>query len=91
VDCGKDEEQGEGGKDQASQMQVYRQQSQGEGRKGKQQQWWERQPQALMHPSILELCFHRHNPKVQAQTYLEVFHQMLGEGLIDRYKGLYVL
>lgn len=56
-----------------------------------QQQWWERQPEAMMHPSLVELCFHRHNPRLQAQTYLELFHQMLGEGLIDRDKGLHTL
>jgi len=51
----------------------------------------ERQLEAIMHPSLVELCFHRHNPKLEAQTYLEVFHQMLGEGLIDRFKTLHAL
>jgi len=62
------------------QMQVNRQQ-QGEGEDEKEQQqqqqqqrWWERQPEAMMHLSLVELCFHRNNPMIQAQTYLEVFH-----------------
>ena len=41
--------------------------------------------------SLVGLCISRHNPKLQTQTFLGVFHQMLGKGLIDRYKGLHVL
>ena len=82
------------------QLQVYRQQRQGEGEEKEQQhqqqhhhhqQRWERQPEAMMHPSLVELCFHRNKPTLQAQTYLEVFHQMLGEGVLDRFKTLHVL
>ena len=57
------------------------------------QRWWreEEEEEEVRHVSLVELCFHRHNPKVEVQTFLGVFHRMLGEGLIDRYKGLHVL
>ena len=59
---------------------------QNDGKEQQQQQrrWWERQREGMMHPSLIELCFHRHNPRLCAQTYLEVFHQVLGEGLMDK-------
>ena len=73
------------------QMQVYRPQGEAQQREQKQQQWWERQPEVFMHPSLVELCFHRNNPTLQAEKYLEVFHQMQGEGLLDRFKTIHIL
>jgi len=88
----------EGAKDgrertEEGQLQICRQQPQGEQQQQQllQQQWWERQPEALMHPSLVELCFHRNNPTLQTQTYLKAFHQMLGEGLLDRFKTIHIL
>ncbi|KAM3570072.1 hypothetical protein VYU27_007851 [Nannochloropsis oceanica] len=63
----------------------------GEEEQQQQQGWWRWQPEAMISSSLMELCFNRHNPRRQAQTYLEVFHQMLGDGVLDRFKTLQVL
>lgn len=63
----------------------------GEEQQQQQQGWWRWQPEAMISSSLMELCFNRHNPRRQAQTYLEVFHQMLGDGVLDRFKTLQVL
>lgn len=69
----------------------FHQQDGQEGEEEEQRRWWERQREGMMHLSLMELCFYRHNSRLCAQTYLEVFHQVLGEGLIDRVKSLQVL